>query len=121
MEGQTDLEERHRDRVGDNSVGRSYVEEALRWGAPVTEGGEEQVEGRSPSVKSEDGLSGIYGRVPVVLFADDNADCREYVSGMLKRVCAVRVVGDGVEAWKSVEEDAPDLIIRYVSQGFFGF
>jgi diguanylate cyclase (GGDEF)-like protein/PAS domain S-box-containing protein len=51
---------------------------------------------------------------PTVLFADDNADKRDYVAQVLSAVATVRAVPDGAAALASARTDPPDLILTDV-------
>ncbi len=52
-------------------------------------------------------------RVRIVV-ADDNADMRDYVSGLLGVSCKVTAVADGAAALEAVRNEAPDLLITDV-------
>jgi signal transduction histidine kinase len=49
-----------------------------------------------------------------VLVADDNADMRDYVSGVLRRYFVVESVPDGVMALRKLRQDPPDLVLTDV-------
>jgi PAS domain S-box-containing protein len=76
-----------------------YLAEATRWladsgdtaGAPAVEAGR-----------------------PTVLVVDDNADMREYVSGLLADDYQVRTAQDGVEALAFARSNPPDLVLTDV-------
>jgi signal transduction histidine kinase len=46
-----------------------------------------------------------------VLVADDNADMRQYIAGLLAASYEVTVVNDGRAAWHAIQTTAPDLIL----------
>ncbi len=62
------------------------------------------------------------GKRPTVLIADDNADMREHLRGILGDRYAVRAFSDGRAALEAVRRSAPDLILSDVmmprSDGF---
>ncbi len=82
----------------------------------------------------DDALAGILPDVPLfseseqgangarILFADDNADMREYVSRLLQQRYNVQVVPDGQAALAAVKEFQPDLVLADVMMpGMDGF
>jgi len=75
----------------------AFVEEALRWSRPADE----------PAAAG----AGVRLRV---LFADDNADMREYVRRLLEPMYEVITVGDGEEALNRLRTDRPDLLLTDV-------
>ena len=57
-----------------------------------------------------------------ILFADDNADMREYVSRLLRQRYEVLVVSDGKAALTAAKEHSPDLVLADVMMpGMDGF
>ncbi|HVR19383.1 MAG TPA: ATP-binding protein [Polyangiaceae bacterium] len=84
-----------------------YVEEALRWlpDAPL----------ESPSIESDES-SGERPSVerPRIVWADDNADMREYVRRLLSPRYAVEAVANGREALAAALENPPDLVLADV-------
>lgn len=83
---------------------RPYAEEALRW-TDVSE-----VTATGP----ESGAT--------VLVVDDNADMRDYLTGLLRERWRVRAVADGQAALAVAHEDPPDLILSDVMMpGLDGF
>jgi PAS domain S-box-containing protein len=76
----------------------TFVEEALHWSAPT---------GEHPAVAT-------LAPRPRVLFADDNADMREYVHRLLEPLYQVTTVADGEDALARVRADRPDLLITDV-------
>ncbi len=53
-------------------------------------------------------------RLPVVVVADDNADLRAYISGLLEEEYQVLTAGDGVEALDLIRNELPDLVLSDV-------
>jgi signal transduction histidine kinase len=93
------------------SVGASpYVEEALRWLPDVERGAEEQhvanVAGLQAAATREDR--------PRILLADDNADMRLYVRGLLAERWIVETAADGQEALEKAMLASPDLVLSDV-------
>lgn len=106
----------------------TYVEEALRLLAgqeavsdlladPPLPDGKEQLS--SPHIPAETGEQQPKARI---LFADDNADMREYVSRLLHPRYTVQAVPDGNAALAAVKEFHPDLVLTDVMMpGMDGF
>ena len=91
-----------------------YVEEALRW-LPQTE------QGLRPSERVIETVLPAGGRVAAegkprarVLFADDNADMRDYVTRLLGAPYDVEAVADGSAALSAARRQPPDLILADV-------
>jgi signal transduction histidine kinase len=79
----------------------AYVEEASRW----------TVETPTPSTASAPQTSSAK---PRIVWADDNADLREYVAQMLAADYAVEAVADGEAALAAIRRDRPDLVLSDV-------
>ena len=82
----------------------ALTSEASRW---QTEGGEAT---DFPAIPPP--LEG--GAKPRVLWADDNADMRDYVSRILGEQFEVQAVGDGMEALEAAQAQPPDLVLSDV-------
>jgi signal transduction histidine kinase len=84
----------------------AYVEEALHWppnAAPVQSSSpEETASGKAPA---------IAGDRPRILWADDNADMRDYVGRLLADRYEVHAVPDGLSALAAAQEKLPDLVL----------
>jgi signal transduction histidine kinase len=88
-----------------------YVEEALRWGAASGE----------HHVPPEELLGAVASRERIV-FADDNADMREYVARLLRERWDVETVGDGLAALEAIRRAPPALVLCDVMMpGLDGF
>jgi Signal transduction histidine kinase len=90
-----------RGREAPSSVRQSaqpFVDEALRW-LPDT------VEPEPQSQLPEQQL-------PRIVWADDNADMREYVRRILGSTYQVEAVGDGLAALQAVRRSPPELVWR---------
>ena len=85
-----------------------FVEEALRW-LPDSDSGDA---GWVDPVAEVAGVT-ANGRLRV-LFADDNADLRAYVTRLLKDTYEVSAVANGREALQAVRRQRPDLLISDV-------
>jgi signal transduction histidine kinase len=90
------------------------VEEALRWlpdaGSDPPEPGE-----ASPSPSRARPLPGDgAGRRARILWADDNADMRDYVRRLLSQHWTVETAGDGQAALEAVRARRPDLVLTDV-------
>ncbi len=77
----------------------AYVEEASRWDGPATH---LIPPGSAGSVK------------PRIVWADDNADLREYVAQMLAADYAVEAVTDGAAALAAIQRELPTLVLSDV-------
>ncbi len=82
----------------------AFVEEASRWG------------GASADAYGSSTLSSTRGTETRerILFADDNADMREYVTRLLRERWAVETVADGAAALESIKRAPPDLVLSDV-------
>ncbi|MFC4029932.1 SpoIIE family protein phosphatase [Streptomyces polygonati] len=86
-----------------------YVAEALQWSAPARSGGS----GPTPPVPPGGGS---------VLIAEDNADLRVYLAGLLAPGYTVAVAADGHEALRQARLLRPDLVLTDVMMpGLDGF
>ncbi|HEV7210378.1 MAG TPA: SpoIIE family protein phosphatase [Blastococcus sp.] len=83
-----------------------YREEALRWSAPAPATPE-----RGPAALAAE--TGAAGR-STVLVADDNADLRRYLTGLLEPGVRVLPAADGQEALDLVRAERPDLVLADV-------
>ena len=114
--GQTHLEDAHvRGSCGESFRGGGsaveYVQEALSW---------------LPEPDSPNGSSGLAGRYntdssnavaaprPTILLADDNADMRQYVGGLLSRHFQVVTAENGKVALEQAIHLGPDLVLTDV-------
>jgi len=91
---------------------QAYVQEALRW-LPGTEG--TRVVRPEPFVQSalaDQRFAATHGAR--VVLADDNADMRAYVAGLLGSMYSIEAVGDGAQALEAARRERPDLIITDV-------
>jgi CheY-like chemotaxis protein len=101
----------------------AYVEEALNWLPNAREPFNDrpsppQASGYATERKS-DATAGPRQRI---LWADDNADMREYVRHLLIEHYDVRAVPDGLAALAAAREEPPDLILSDVMMpGLDGF
>ena len=97
-----------------NPGARAFVEEALRW-LPA-----DQQDGETAWINSvRDGEHPNAGSTPGadrarVLWADDNADMRDYVERLLGDRFQVECVADGMEALEAARRRAPDLVLTDV-------
>ena len=84
-----------------------FVEEALRW-LPS-----EKTADPNPAhtLLKQDSPPNSHARPARVLVADDNADMREYVTGLLAERFAVEAVSDGEAALAAARHHHPDLIL----------
>ena len=66
-------------------------------------------------VLSDGNYANSKGPLPArILFVDDNADMRDYVSRLLQPLYTVQVIADGQAALNSVKESPPDLVLTDV-------
>src|SRR5688572_6525662 len=100
---------RHRRSIAAST--RSFVEEALRW-LPGTALPRET---EGPALMSA--LESVHQsslRRPRILWADDNADMREYVERLLAPLYEVQVVTNGELALEAARISPPDLVLSDV-------
>jgi signal transduction histidine kinase len=83
---------------------RAYVEEALRWRPDVSD----EVD---PTVGD---AAAVDGMTPRILFADDNADLRQYVQRLLGKSYEVHLAADGETALTAALRQPPDLVLADV-------
>ncbi|MFY0565674.1 ATP-binding protein [Archangium lansingense] len=95
-----------------------YVNEALRWLPGASEMPAEEPSQLSAPVRPVmDIVAGAR-----ILFADDNADMREYVGRLLAERWEVKTVADGLAALEAARERLPDLVLTDVMMpGLDGF
>jgi signal transduction histidine kinase len=102
----------------------AYVEEALHWlpnGTapydPSPRSGEMDIVLAPREVAATHG-----GRRPRILWADDNADMRDYVRRLLADRYEVLAVADGLTALAAAQEQCPDLVLTDIMMaGLDGF
>lgn len=87
----------------------AFVQEALRW--LPDEGGTDAA--LLDNLSESDSASHL-GSGSHVLLADDNADMREYVRGLLGRGCVVQTVPNGEAALSAIRERRPNLVLADV-------
>ncbi len=87
----------HADVLGSRNA-TAHAAEAARW------------TGRSNATPAEKAT----GQRARVLVVDDNADLREYVSGLLSAHYDVTVAADGMEAMEAVRASVPDIVVSDV-------
>lgn len=88
----------------------AYLQEAMGW---LSEGDRLKDE-VAPAVAGDappEAAAGSAGRKPVILLADDNADMREYVSGLLRGRFQVAEAATGKTALAKAEQMLPDLVL----------
>jgi signal transduction histidine kinase len=89
-----------RDRVAPSGTAApAFVQEALQW---------------LPDARRSPGARGPAGDRPRVVWADDNADMRDYVTGLLADQFDVVPVADGEAALEEVRAQIPDLVLSDV-------
>ncbi|KAI8818204.1 uncharacterized protein EV422DRAFT_194247 [Fimicolochytrium jonesii] len=126
---------------GESSIGRAFVQESLRWtnadssnktpSLPRASGAAASVsnsdlaadersvysdEMTNDKSGSSENLKGPAqnGKLARIVLADDNADMREYVSSLLAKFAIVHVMHDGLQAYRSIMDNPPDLILSDV-------
>lgn len=85
----------------------AYVHEALQW-SPAT------LAEASTQTATGDARTHANVKLPKVLLADDNADMRAYISGILADAYLVAAVADGQAALEQVHTFRPDLVLADV-------
>jgi signal transduction histidine kinase len=97
-----------------------YVEEALSWlpAVPVDSRAAADEKLRPEHVPADTAESlpplSAQGPRPRILWADDNADMRDYVRRLLGGRYEVEAVADGQEAIEAARREAPDLVLADV-------
>ncbi len=93
----------------------AFVAEAERWVPDVHDGpmGDSALLVAPPAWLGDGEGTQIESQGTIVL-ADDNADMREYVCGLLSRRFSVRTASDGEEALEMIRRDPPDLVLTDV-------
>ncbi len=91
----------------------TYVEEALHWLPNATAPSDASTGGAGPTPVSTPGVAAQPPgtRRPRILWADDNADMRDYVGRLLADRYDVLAVPDGVRALAAAREKCPDLVL----------
>ena len=93
----------------------SFVEEALRW---LPKNASEPVPGLRPAGST----APVVRSLKRILFADDNADMRNYVGRLLSKEYEVETVADGLAAFERAKANPPDLVLADVMMpGLDGF
>ena len=92
-----------------------FVEEALRWmpddGAPQVP----ELQAAEPQARTwSNGLARIGAERPRIVFADDNADMRDYVRRLLEPRFDIETVADGQAALELIRRERPDLLLTDV-------
>lgn len=119
------------DRIGASSTLSStslgaapFLEEALRWipesraGSPASE---YTTAASLTSHHDSDSIQSGNDR-PHILWADDNADMRDYVCRLLSQTYKVTAVPDGLMALEIARNDTPDLVLTDIMMpGLDGF
>lgn len=92
-----------------------YLEEARRWSPDANIGARVLAAPASDSAAPAQQLLRRIGDAGMrILLADDNADMRDYVTGLLSQHWTVDTVSDGVAALESIHAQPPDLVITDV-------
>jgi signal transduction histidine kinase/DNA-binding response OmpR family regulator len=100
-----------------------YVAEALRWLSPASATGASPDDGAGPdplasrlpsTAPSARGQDEEAAGAPRILWADDNADMRDYVRRLLGTQYEVEAVADGAAALAAARARRPDLILADV-------
>lgn len=98
------IETSTRAHAGDGVRARAFTEEALTWVPDLSDGAK-----RTP--RQEPAAAGAR---PCVLFADDNVDMREHVTGILGEEFEIITAEDGQKALALMRERRPDLLLSDV-------
>ncbi len=100
--------------TGGRSSAYAFVEEALRWLPGCTERDESVLRSGLLAIDRDQPAIVPSGARPRVLWADDNADMRDYVARLLSERYEVEAVGDGCSALESARLRPPDLVLTDV-------
>ena len=113
-----------RDLASTATRAAAYVEEALHWlpqPTVSTEAGKGPAHSATVTLTA-DAVRPADVKRPRILWADDNADIREYVCRLLADRYDVVPVPDGLKALAAAEADPPDLVLTDVMMpGLDGF
>jgi CheY-like chemotaxis protein len=88
--------------------GAAYLQEARSWVEPSASN-----QGMIPNKNSSDSAQTSV-RKPRIVWADDNADLREYVASLLAPVYEVESVTDGEAALAAIHRELPSLVLSDV-------
>ncbi len=93
----------------------AFVAEAERWVPDVDDvQSSESALFIAPSARMGEGDGTQIESQGMIVLADDNADMREYICGLLSRRFSVRTASDGGEALEMIRRDLPDLVLTDV-------
>ncbi len=89
---------------------QAFVQEALRW---IPAGRDDLLASLAGVVESPKAADLTFARVvgARIVLADDNADMRDYVCGLLLPTYRVEAVADGAQALDAARRERPDLIL----------
>ncbi len=90
----------------------AYVEEASRWDTPNTSLSTYPTAPQTPALAATPPPTAT--TKPRIVWADDNADLREYVAQMLSSDYAIEAVTDGEAALEAIARELPTLVISDV-------
>ncbi len=88
----------------------AYLQEAMGW-LSKDDRLKDEVAAAITGDEPQDTAAGNAGQKPIVLLADDNADMREYVSGLLQGRFQLIEAGTGKTALAEAEQHLPDLVL----------
>jgi signal transduction histidine kinase/DNA-binding response OmpR family regulator len=90
----------------------AFVEEASRWAGASADVGDRFAASSPRTTETKERI----------VFADDNADMREYVTRLLRERWTVEAVSNGIAALESIKREPPDLVLCDVMMpGLDGF
>ncbi len=102
------------EEVSKASRSETFVEEALRW-LPAAAGDASVDAGAVLDAPQGRAVRGGLAREHRVLLADDNADLRDYISGLLRdQGYEVEAVADGEDALAALRAQRPDILVTDV-------
>ena len=102
----------------------AYVEEAMHWSPNAATRDDPSLRSAAADAIStaRDATATPSGRRPRILWADDNADMRDYVRRLLAERYDVLTVPDGLTALTAARDDPPDLVLTDIMMpGLDGF
>ena len=95
------------------SLAPSYVQEAMRWlPEEAVQGAADEVDRATPVAEIGERYRATLGARIVI--ADDNADMRQYLSGLLAPFYRVEEAADGEQALAAVKRERPALLLSDV-------
>jgi PAS domain S-box-containing protein len=106
------------ERASGHLAAQAFVKEAMRW-APGSDPSLDQLWAQASSMELGRARAGVEPTrptiaLPKILWADDNADMRDYVKRLLAERFDVTAVSDGEAALAAIRSERPELVLSDV-------